>query len=244
MTCLAALRHDRIDAPWVIDGPVNAEIFLRYVETQLAPTLGKGDVVIIDNLSSHKGPAVRTAIRATGARLLFLPAYSPDLNPIEQLFAKLKHLLRKACARTVEATWKQIGHLLGQFTAKECKNYLSNLGYGQPNDIMLIALRRRTRPSQPASTTSSCVTGANDGSLVTRSLSKVCGRHDVPLPAAALPLGHPPNPVSHDSIADKAAKAVVSRIARRKRNTIDAAVAGSATAPNAARDRQADNPDG
>ena len=130
MTCVAALRHDRIDAPWVIDGPVNAEIFLRYVETQLAPTLGKGDIVIMDNLSSHKGPAVRTAIRATGARLLFLPAYSPDLNPIEQLFAKLKHLLRKACARTVEATWKQIGHLLRQFTAKECTNYLLNSGYG------------------------------------------------------------------------------------------------------------------
>ncbi len=130
MTCIAALRHDRIDAPWVIDGPVNAEIFLRYVETQLAPTLGKGDIVIMDNLSSHKGPAVRAAIRATGARLLFLPAYSPDLNPIEQVFAKLKHLLRKACARTVEATWKKIGHLLGEFTAKECKNYLLNSGYG------------------------------------------------------------------------------------------------------------------
>ena len=130
MTFVAALRHDRIDAPWVIDGPVNAEIFQRYVETQLVPTLKKGDIVLMDNLSSHKGTAVRAAIRAAGARLLFLPAYSPDLNPIEQFFAKLKHLLRKACARTVEATWKQIGDILGRFTAQECKNYLTSSGYG------------------------------------------------------------------------------------------------------------------
>ena len=129
MTFVAALRHDRIDAPWVIDGPVNAEIFLRYVETQLGPTLSKGDIVIMDNLSSHTGPAIRATIRATGARLLFLPAYSPDLNPIEQLFAKLKHLLRKACVRTVEATWKHIGEILDRFTEAECKNYLRNSGY-------------------------------------------------------------------------------------------------------------------
>ena len=130
MTFVGALRHDRIDAPWVIDGPVNADIFQSYIETQLVPTLGKGDIVIMDNLSSHKRPAIRAAIRAVGARLLFLPAYSPDLNPIEQFFSKLKHLLRKACQRTVEATWKMIGEILGQFSAEECKNYLINSGYG------------------------------------------------------------------------------------------------------------------
>ena len=130
MTFVGALRHDRIDAPWVIDGPVNADVFQSYIETQLVPTLSKGDVVIMDNLSSHKRPAIRAAIRAAGARLLFLPAYSPDLNPIEQLFSKLKHLLRKACQRTVEATWKMIGEILGQFSAEECKNYLINSGYG------------------------------------------------------------------------------------------------------------------
>ena len=130
MTFVGALRHDRIDAPWVINGPVNADIFQSYIETQLVPTLSKGDIVILDNLSSHKRPAIRTAIRAVGARLLFLPAYSPDLNPIEQFFAKLKHLLRKACQRTVETTWKKIGEILGQFKPEECKNYLINSGYG------------------------------------------------------------------------------------------------------------------
>lgn len=130
MTFVGALRHDRIDAPWVIDGAVNADIFQSYIETQLVPTLIKGDIVIMDNLSSHKRPAIRAAIRAAGARLLFLPAYSPDLNPIEQFFSKLKHLLRKACQRTLEATWKMIGEILGQFSAKECRNYLINSGYG------------------------------------------------------------------------------------------------------------------
>ena len=130
MTFTGALRHDRIDAPWVINGPVNADVFQSYIETQLVPTLGKGDIVVMDNLSSHKRPAIRAAIRAVGARLLFLPAYSPDLNPIEQFFSKLKHLLRKACQRTVDATWKMIGEILGQFSAEECKNYLINSGYG------------------------------------------------------------------------------------------------------------------
>ena len=130
MTFVGALRHDRIDAPWVVNGPVNADIFQSYVETQRVPTLSKGDVVIMDNLSSHKRPAIRAAIRAAGARLLFLPACSPDLNPIEQFFPKLKHLLRKACQRTVEATWKMIGEILGQFTPEECRNYLINSGYG------------------------------------------------------------------------------------------------------------------
>src|SRR5919197_4151800 len=109
LTFLAALRCDRIDAPCVIDGPINGESFLAYVEQVLVPALKPGDIVIIDNLGSHKGKAVRQAIRAAGAKLFFLPPYSPDLNPIEQLFAKLKTLLRKAAERTVEATWRRIG---------------------------------------------------------------------------------------------------------------------------------------
>lgn len=129
LTFLAALRADRIDAPCVIDGPINGESFLAYVEQFLIPTLRPGDVVVIDNLGSHKGKAVRQAIRAVGAKLLFLPAYSPDLNPIEQVFAKLKTLLRKAEERTVEATWKRIGQLLSCFTAAECANYFRNAGY-------------------------------------------------------------------------------------------------------------------
>ncbi len=130
MTFIAALRHDRIDAPCVLDQPINGITFLAWVEQFLAPTLAPGDVVILDNLSSHKRPAVRQAIRATGARLLFLPPYSPDLNPIEQMFAKLKHLLRAAAERTTEATWRRIGTLLHRFPADECANYLKNSGYG------------------------------------------------------------------------------------------------------------------
>ena len=129
MTFLAALRHDRIDAPWVVDGPINGELFRLYVEKVLVPTLQPGDIVILDNLGSHKSQAVRAAIRAAGARLLFLPAYSPDLNPIEQVFAKLKHLLRKAAERTLEATWKRIGTLLDCFSPNECQAYLANAGY-------------------------------------------------------------------------------------------------------------------
>ena len=129
MTFLAALRSDRIDAPCVFDGPINAESFLAYVRQFLAPTLSPGDVVVMDNLSSHKGVEVRRALRAVGAKLFFLPPYSPDLNPIEQMFSKLKTLLRKADERTVEATWKRIGTLLKEFTAKECANYVRNSGY-------------------------------------------------------------------------------------------------------------------
>lgn len=129
LTFLAALRCDRIDAPAVIDGPINGESFLAYIEQILVPTLTPGDIVIIDNLGSHKGKAVRQAIRAAGAKLLFLPPYSPDLNPIEQVFAKLKTLLRKAAERTVEATWRRIGALLHVFTPQECANYLRNAGY-------------------------------------------------------------------------------------------------------------------
>jgi transposase len=129
LTFVAALRHDRIDAPCVIDGPINGESFLAYVEQVLVPTLNPGDIVIIDNLGSHKGKAVRHVIQAVGAKLFFLPPYSPDLNPIEQAFAKLKTLLRKAAERTVEATWQKIGALLNRFTPAECANYLANAGY-------------------------------------------------------------------------------------------------------------------
>jgi transposase len=129
LTFLAALRADRIDAPCVIDGPINGDSFLAYVEQVLVPTLKPGDIVVIDNLGSHKGKAVRRAIRAAGAKLFFLPPYSPDLNPIEQMFAKLKTLLRKAAERTVEATWRRIGALLNAFSPQECANYLVNSGY-------------------------------------------------------------------------------------------------------------------
>jgi len=130
MTFIAALRYDRIEAPFVFDQPINAVSFTAWVEQQLCPTLATEDIVILDNLSSHKRPCVRQAIRARGARLLFLPPYSPNLNPIEQVFAKLKHLLRKAAERSVEATWKRIGLLLADFPPHECANYLQNSGYG------------------------------------------------------------------------------------------------------------------
>ena len=129
MTFIAALRCDRIDAPYVLDQPINGATFTAWVEQCLVPTLGPGDVVILDNLGSHKGKADRHAIRAAGAKLLFLPPYSPDLNPIEQVFAKLKHLLRKAAERSVEATWKRIGLLLDAFPPHECASYLRNSGY-------------------------------------------------------------------------------------------------------------------
>ena len=129
LTFLAALRCDRITAPCVIDGPINGISFRAYVEQFLVPTLSAGDIVIMDNLGSHKGQAVRRLIRSAGAKLFFLPRYSPDLNPIEQVFSKLKTLLRKADPRTIEATWKQIGALLDRFTSQECANYLTNAGY-------------------------------------------------------------------------------------------------------------------
>jgi len=128
-TFLAALRCDRIDAPCVFDGPINGLKFLAYVEQILVPDLSPGDVVIMDNLGSHKSKAVRQAIRTAGAHLLFLPPYSPDLNPIEQVFAKLKHTLRKAQERTLEALWKRIGTSLDLFTPQECRNYFKNAGY-------------------------------------------------------------------------------------------------------------------
>lgn len=129
MTFIAALRADRIDAPCVFDGPINGASFLAWVEQRLVPTLRPGDVVILDNLGSHKGKAVRAAVRQAGAHLLFLPPYSPDLNPIEQVFAKLKHMMREAQERTREATWRRIGSLLKRFTPSECANYIANSGY-------------------------------------------------------------------------------------------------------------------
>jgi transposase len=129
LTFLAALRQDGITAPCVIDGPINGRAFLAYVEQVLVPTLKPGDIVVMDRLGSHKGKAVRAAIRKAGAKLFFLPPYSPDLNPIEQAFAKLKTLLRKAAERTVDATWKRIGELLDRFTPQECNNYFANAGY-------------------------------------------------------------------------------------------------------------------
>ena len=129
MTFIAALRCDRIDAPCLLDRPINGEWFLTYVRQFLVPTLRPGDVVIMDNLGSHRGKAVRKAIRQAGAKLIFLPKYSPDLNPIEQVFAKLKHLLRKAQARSCDALLQLVGQLLDTFKPNECANYLRNSGY-------------------------------------------------------------------------------------------------------------------
>ena len=128
-TFLAALRHDRIDAPWLLEGPIDGESFRTYVEKVLLPTLRPGDIVVLDNLGSHRSKAVRQLIRSVGAKLFFLPKYSPDLNPIEQVFAKLKHLVRKAAARTVDAVCAAIGEALQAFTPEECANYLKNSGY-------------------------------------------------------------------------------------------------------------------
>src|SRR6516165_4927255 len=129
MTFVASLRYDRIEAPWLIDGPINGEGFRTYVEKALVPTLKPGDLVIIDNLGSHKGKAVRQAIRSAGAKLFFLPKYSPDLNPIEKFFAKLKHWLRKAARRTPDAVCSAIGQILGTLNSAECRHYFVSAGY-------------------------------------------------------------------------------------------------------------------
>ena len=129
LTFLAGLRHDGIVAPFVLDGPINGEMFTAWVEQCLTPTLAPGDVVIADNLGSHKGIAARQLIRSAGAHLLFLPPYSPDLNPIEMVFAKLKTLFRKADERSIEASWRKVGNLLDTFTPAECQNYLRHAGY-------------------------------------------------------------------------------------------------------------------
>ena len=128
-TFVAGLRADGLVAPMVIEGAMNGAAFLAYVEQALAPTLSRGDVVVLDNLGSHKVAGVREAVEARGASLLYLPPYSPDLNPIEQAFAKLKALLRKAAARTLEALVDAVGGSLGRFAPAECANYLANSGY-------------------------------------------------------------------------------------------------------------------
>jgi transposase len=128
-TFIAALRHDRLDAPWVIGGPINRELFDLYIETQLAPTLHKGDVVILDNLAAHRSPKAAAILKDIGAWFLFLPPYSPDLNPIEMAFAKLKALIRKAAARTYDQLWKAVGQVCDLFTEEECYNFFKAAGY-------------------------------------------------------------------------------------------------------------------
>ena len=129
LTFLGALRCDRLTAPCVFDGPINGQCFRAYVEQQLVPTLRPGDIVILDNLGSHKSAALRRIIRDAGARLWFLPPYSPDLNPIEQAFAKIKHWMRIAQKRSIPDTWRHIGKLVDTISADECANYLANAGY-------------------------------------------------------------------------------------------------------------------
>tara|TARA_R110000772_G_scaffold3695_9_gene13142 strand:- start:43 stop:534 length:492 start_codon:yes stop_codon:yes gene_type:complete len=124
-TLVAGLRTSGMVAPCVFDGPINGEAFTAWVEQFLAPALKLGDTVILDNLSSHKGTKARELIKAVGAELVFLPPYSPDFNPIEKAFAKLKALLRKAAERTVDALWNTIGSLVGLFSPNECANYFA-----------------------------------------------------------------------------------------------------------------------
>jgi len=128
-TFLAALRSTGLTAPLVIDGAINGELFLAYVRQQLVPTLRPGDIVIMDHLSSHKKAGVREAIEAAEAHLIYLPPYSPDLNPIEQVFSKFKWLLRSAAERTVEQLWETCGRILDQFSESECRNYFHHCGY-------------------------------------------------------------------------------------------------------------------
>jgi transposase len=128
-TFVAGLRLSGIAAPFVLDGPINRRTFQAYVEQVLVPELAPGDIVVMDNLGSHKGPGVRAAIEAAGARLLFLPPYSPDFNPIEFAFSKLKALLRRAAERTVEGLWSTIGRLIDTFSADKCANFFIAAGY-------------------------------------------------------------------------------------------------------------------
>ena len=128
-TFVGALRLSGMTAPMVLDGPMNGAWFLAYVQQVLAPTLKPRDVVIMDNLAAHKSTPVRDAIEAVGARLLFLPPYSPDLNPIENAFAKLKALLRKAAARSIEQLWDAIARIIQTYSPHECANYFAAAGY-------------------------------------------------------------------------------------------------------------------
>ena len=129
MTFVVALTLGGLTAPMVLDGPMNGPAFLTYVEQVLVPTLKRGMIVVMDNLPAHKLPGVRAAIQATGARLLLLPPYSPDFNPIENAFAKLKAILRKAAARTIPSLWKAICDALPQFTPEQCANFFTATGY-------------------------------------------------------------------------------------------------------------------
>jgi transposase len=129
MTFIAALRCDRLDAPCVFDGPINGECFRAWIDQQLVQTVRPGDIVVLDNLGSHKAKAIGQIIRAAGARLWFLPPYSPDLNPIEQAFSKIKHWMRMAQKRTIEETWRHLGSLIKTIPPGECANYLRNAGY-------------------------------------------------------------------------------------------------------------------
>jgi transposase len=130
-TFVAGLRHDRVVAPLMLDGAINGDAFLAYVEQFLAPALAPGDIVVADNLASHKVAGVREAIEARDASLWFLPAYSPDMNPIEQGFAKIKARLRKAAPRSREALWQSTGRIVQDFSPAECANFLANAGYGR-----------------------------------------------------------------------------------------------------------------
>ena len=127
-TFLGALRTTGLTAPLVIDGALTGELFLAYVQQQLIPTLSPGDIVVLDNLSSHKHAGVRESLEAAGCTLAYLPPYSPDLNPIELLFSKLKSLLRKHAERTIDSLWTRIGQLVDEFTPHECRNYLKHCG--------------------------------------------------------------------------------------------------------------------
>jgi len=128
-TFIAALRHDGLTAPVVIDGAVNGELFLAYIRQQLAPTLRTGDIVVMDNLSAHKVAGVREAIESVGATLVYLPPYSPDLNPIELVFSKLKWLVRSESPRTIERLWSFLGQTLNRFSSDECRRYFRHCGY-------------------------------------------------------------------------------------------------------------------
>jgi transposase len=128
-TFVAGLRNTGMVAPMVLDGPINGEFFQTYVDQVLVPELRPGDVVVMDNLGSHKGAGVRAAIEAAGANLLHLPPYSPDFNPIENAFSKLKAALRKAAERTLNGPWATIGHIIPTFTPAECAKYFAAAGY-------------------------------------------------------------------------------------------------------------------
>jgi len=134
-TFLAALRYDCLTAPMVVDGAINGDLFVAYVEQILVPTLQKDDIVVLDNVSSHKVAGVKEAIESAGATVLYLPPYSPDFNPIEQVFSKLKTLLRKFKLRAMEELWNKLGELCDVFSPEECRNYFKNAGYTKNENV-------------------------------------------------------------------------------------------------------------